>query len=398
MRRDIPALLLSYLLSKGVRVSRCSLILCFFAAVLNLTARGVALASDAQILTPRPGATVFARNPMAHLVLRIPGEEGRGRRVRLAKSGKLIDPVVSMEGDSARFLHFRLPLEPGKNSFTIVPGNQRLEFNFHPIQAQLYKKALGKNAFIFHQTDTLPELCQDCHDLQESETLHPVGLKKQIGCATCHKTIVDKGAYKHGPTVNEQCLVCHQRSVKPWRIGFPKGDVSDICLTCHTNEKKWLALKYRHGPMIGGCTLCHDPHGSDYRNQLWADGSLDICIDCHSDKQNLVRGKKQNRMKYVHNIIIGMGCIACHDPHATDNLFALKKPINALCTGCHQFLAGVTRGHPVARHPLSGRKDPRRPGRELACTGCHDPHGSPYANLLIQTPFGGKLCRECHNK
>ncbi|MEJ2691202.1 MAG: cytochrome c3 family protein, partial [Deltaproteobacteria bacterium] len=257
---------------KVERISPCFLLL--LSLVVGIfVARGAALASGVDILTPRSGSTVFARNPETHLVLRLAGQ-GEGLHLRLDKTGKLLDPIISMAGEEATFLHFRLPLAPGKNSFTILPGGQRLVFNFHPIQAQLYQKSFGRDTFFFHQNDELPKPCRECHELKETEIIEPVGLKKQISCATCHKTIVDKGKWKHGPTVNQQCLVCHQQSVKPWRIGFPKGSIDDICLTCHVNKKRWLTSKYRHGPMIGGCTLCHDPHGSNYRDQLWADGSL----------------------------------------------------------------------------------------------------------------------------
>ncbi|MDX2495612.1 MAG: cytochrome c3 family protein, partial [Desulfuromusa sp.] len=76
----------------------------------------------------------------------------------------------------------------------------------------------------------------------------------------------------------------------------------------------------------------------------------------------------------------------------------LKKPINELCLGCHPGVALKTAGHPVANHPVSAPKDPRRRGRKLTCTSCHDPHGSAYQLMLIQEKLGGRLCRECHKR
>lgn len=378
----------------------CAFLLLFWALgpAFTLPTCTASASSKVEILTPQSGARVFARNPETHLILRQSGE-GTQSWVRVEKTGAKLDPIVSMEGEEYTYLHFRLPLTPGMNRFTIQPAGQRLELNFQRQQSDLDLRSRGKDISFFHRSDRLPESCEECHELRETETIEPVGMQKQISCATCHKTIVNKGTWKHGPTVNQQCLSCHLQSVRPWRIGLPAAKIKDICIACHTSKKAWFTRKVPHGPLnVGGCTLCHDPHGENNRYQLWAEGSMTLCITCHSDKQKLVSRKKEERVPFVHGIISGMGCIACHDPHATDNLFVLKKPINELCTSCHTFLAGISRGHPVDRHPLSGRKDPRRPGRELACTGCHDPHGSSYQHLLIQTPLGGRLCRECHNK
>ena len=148
--------------------------------------------------------------------------------------------------------------------------------------------------------------------------------------------------------------------------------------------------------MIGGCTLCHSPHGSKHRYQLWAEGSLDLCVVCHDDKQDLL--DKKNPVRYVHGIIFGKGCIACHDPHATDEEFMLHKPINELCVSCHPGLAIVSQSHPVAGHPVAGPKDPLQPGRKFSCTSCHEPHGSAHQYLLIETKLGGRLCRVCHKR
>lgn len=352
-----------------------------------------ASAAGMEVLTPRPGATVLARNPETHLVLRrLVSREAI--RVRVTKSGVLLDPVVAMEDGTHDYLHFRLPLEAGKNSFAILPGDQRIEISFRQLQADLTPNSLDKNVALFHQDDKLPPHCAGCHELQKTATVEPGGLKKQISCATCHPRIVEKGSWRHGPTVTQQCLACHQQFVKPWRIGFPAA-TQEICFTCHAGKSDWRSRKFIHGPLnVGGCTLCHDPHGQNNRYQLWAEGSTTLCVDCHGDKQNLV--SKENPLPFVHGIIPGGGCVACHDPHATDNEFMLKKPINELCVGCHTGLARVTRGHPVGGHPVAGPKERRRPGRELTCTSCHDPHGSSYQNLLIRSSRGGQVCAACH--
>jgi len=376
------------------------LFLCIFVGMENTLPRGSASAqaADLEILTPQAGAKVIARSPETHLVLRQSGS-AETTRLRVEKSGVTLDPVVSMEGDESIYLHFRLPLEPGMNKFTVMPSGQGIELNFQKVQADLNLKSRGKATSFFHQNDKLPKSCQECHELRETETIEPVGLKKQVSCVNCHQNLVDKGQWKHGPTVNRQCLSCHQQSSDPWRIGFPKIRTQEICLGCHTSKKAWFERRAIHGPLdLGGCTLCHNPHGEDHRYMLWAEGSLTLCVVCHSDKENLVDEDKKKRPPYVHGIIFGKGCVACHDPHATDNHYMLKKSTNKLCVGCHNDLAGVTRGHPIAGHPVAGPTELLRPGRKLTCSSCHEPHGSNHQYLLIETKLGDRLCRGCHKR
>jgi len=365
-------------------------------ALISVAGIDACAAADVEILTPRPGARIIARNPETHLVLRR-SNNGDPVKVKVEKTGEILNPVIEMEGEDHSYLHYRLPMTPGKNSYSLVPGGQRLELSFQRIQSDFTLKSLVKDAYFFHQGESLPESCSDCHELLETETIEPVGLEKQISCAACHQNLIDNGTVKHGPTLNLECLACHQQSEEPLRIGFPTVGTQELCLICHVSKKVWLKGKVTHGPMIlGGCTLCHNPHGEDHKYQLWAEGSLDLCLACHDDKAPLVSEKK--RVAFVHGIIFGGGCVACHNPHATDELFMLHKPINELCVGCHPtFLANST-GHPVAGHPVSGHKDYLRPKRQLVCTSCHEPHGSPHQYFLIQTKLGGKLCRDCHKR
>jgi predicted CXXCH cytochrome family protein len=353
-----------------------------------------AFAADPEFLSPLPGAKIMLRNPQTHLIVRL--KKNGLLKIKVAKNGETISPLVQVEGDDGVYLHFRLPLRPGSNSFSFIPGNQSFTLKYQKIQADLNIKSLEKGVYLFHQGESLPSACAACHELIDTKTLQPVGIVQQLGCSGCHQSIVEKGTVKHGPAVNLECLRCHQRSIEPLRIGFPVIGTQDLCLLCHQQEKKWLAKKVTHGPLVlGGCTLCHDPHGENYQGQLWADGRLDLCISCHSNMADLVI--PQGPVAYVHGIIFGSGCLACHDPHASDQEFFLKRPINELCLSCHPTLL-IGGGHPVGRHPVSRPQDPLRPGRTFSCTSCHDPHGSANRYFLIETKQGGKLCRGCHKR
>jgi predicted CXXCH cytochrome family protein len=351
-------------------------------------------AADLEILTPRSGATIVGRNAETHLVLR-QRQSREASRPLVEADGRRIEPVVVRERQGNLYLHYRLPLKPNQNTFTIHPGGLKIELRYRALRASLNPNTLGKEVYLFHQNDQLPQSCTGCHELQRNTSGESPGIKGQATCISCHKNILDKSKRQHSTTVNNQCLTCHQQYVKPWRIGFPAGKIEETCFTCHTSKEAWGKRKYVHGPMIaGGCTLCHNPHGENNRYQLWADGAVELCIACHSDKENLVL--KERPVRFVHGLIHGPGCVACHDPHATDHQFLLNKPINELCVSCHYGLANIKRGHPVGGHPVAGPNERRRPGRQLSCTSCHDPHGSPYRYMLFADSMGGHVCSKCH--
>ena len=356
----------------------------------------IAVAQSVNIITPRSGATVIARYPETHLVLRQDAQDPI-IRVQIGDSMLWLDPILSMEGADGVYQHYRLPLKQGENLFVLMPIKQDLVVDFHQVQSELSLRPRGKDVHYFHQDKDLPEACLDCHQLKSTERSPPLGLIRQDGCMSCHQRQVGQSRWQHSATLNRQCLTCHEQPGNG-HIGMPADRVREVCLGCHTGKQDWFNKKVIHGPLkLGSCTICHSPHGDNFELQLWADRSSDICVACHSDMEQLVTAIRKQQIPFIHGLLNGPGCIACHDPHASDQLFMLKMPINELCLGCHPTIA-ESAGHPVARHPLVGPTERLRPGRKLSCTSCHEPHGSYNPFLLIETNQGGRLCRECHGR
>ncbi len=348
-----------------------------------------------EIITPKDGAIIYARQPTTHMV--ISQKENRGlKQLRVSDGNIVISALGVWQESGTYYVHFRIPLRAGKNRFEILPSGKKITIKYRPLRSLLNANFNAKNVYLFHRDKLLPKACTSCHDPNKITPNKGLSGEAQPLCYSCHKNILEKTTWQHSPAANTLCLACHQESTKPMQITIPKGKVEAVCFKCHVNQKNWLNMGHVHGPVgTGDCTVCHNPHGDNNHSQLWADGKVDICVACHTDKKELT-AQEGETTQYAHGILSGSGCVACHSPHATENRFQLYKPINELCTGCHPSFKGVTRGHPVGGHPVDGVLDPRRPERMFSCTSCHNPHGSDYRFLLIGDILGGHVCSQCH--
>ena len=100
----------------------------------------------------------------------------------------------------------------------------------------------------------------------------------------------------------------------------------------------------------------------------------ELCTQCHLDK-TAKRALTDNL--WLHNTTAKGDCLACHDPHQSNNEKTLRQPPSVLCLPYHQkgqFLATTV----------------HQTGEE--CLSCHNPHMGIDRNLLkkeykeIKTP------------
>jgi len=222
----------------------------------------------------------------------------------------------------------------------------------------------------FFHTTKHEKLCSSCHNMEPdfkalktkvlkasdiaSRDLNILQNPEDSNCYTCHKKLTTR-KNGHAPSVNFLCTECHTGKTGEFNIDL-KGKSKYIqpdpimsrCFSCHEGiEKRWMSNKSEHGPLRTG------------------------------------------------------RCNKCHNPHSSANEFHLRKPIWKLCTTCHSekakgehVIASFVKGK---THPTRGRPDPARPGRELVCSGCHNPHGSNGIFLLRtegQTAYS--VCTRCH--
>jgi predicted CXXCH cytochrome family protein len=174
------------------------------------------------------------------------------------------------------------------------------------------------------------------------------------------------------------------------------------CSKCHADL---VQKKVVHAAVQMGCKTCHDqldagavPHKSKgkFAKGLSAEPPA-LCTNCHESK--MFQGK------VIHGPVAAGMCVACHNPHASDNVGLLTKEPAALCLDCHSDVKKrphLVVGFSGGGHPMGDAKkakevaDPLRPGKPFYCAACHEPHRSDLPRLA-RFGKGTSSCQKCHN-
>lgn len=132
------------------------------------------------------------------------------------------------------------------------------------------------------------------------------------------------------------------------------------------------------------CTYCHEVMNRPNVHEAAMIG----CTECHYSHQELndknpVTGKPVITLRFANH---------------------LKDKGNDLCYSCHEKSQIVVdeqgRGHPYARHPTLGWRNPLKPEEKLTCVSCHSPHSANHRKL-IRLNYAGPdrpegACYICH--
>lgn len=371
---------------------------CLATALLGVNS---ARAGEITVLAPNADqSSMLSRNKTVNVVVKV-AEVADLKLLALKddSDNHTIDPAGRHIKDNTYYVHYRVPLKKGVNSFTLGPVAHKIVIRYTPLASLLNVDLNAPGIYRFHRQGTIPGECGGCHS--EKLPADAVVDKVRYGqfspeCYSCHVDIVSGSEWRHFPSSSLLCRTCHQLGADVDQLVVPTGKVESLCFDCHLNKKKWTGMSHIHGPVgTGDCTICHDPHGSGNEFQLWADGKSKLCVVCHEGMKKFTDEGPKNLV--VHGILTARGCVACHSPHATDHRFQLYQEINELCLGCHSVLAGES-GHPVQKHPIKGKSDPLRAGFPFTCTSCHNPHGSAFKFMLIGDVRGGRVCVKCHSE
>jgi predicted CXXCH cytochrome family protein len=228
---------------------------------------------------------------------------------------------------------------------------------------------------------------------------HPVDLEKNVDsskCLECHKE-KSEGKAVHS-VIATGCLTCHEVRVSNdiTRVKLKTVTPVKLCIQCHS-DKDANDIKGRvHLPAVRDCLKCHNPHASDNLDHLLkpVSGSgqdENMCLTCHKIGVGVEKGGSRHAA-------LDKGCDTCHTTHKTGERgkrefdFQLKKDSPALCVNCHDTkdarLIETHQGQPFAT---------------ADCLTCHDPHQSAQPKLkpmFVHKPFeaGKDACATCHQQ
>jgi len=229
-----------------------------------------------------------------------------------------------------------------------------------------------------------PGLCIDCHAADDLKKAHPVSVDKS-NCLACHaphgsaQKQMMAGSVLHPPFAEKSCDACHAKGVAARRSRKKGG--GELCLACHDLGEPPAGGSLHGAVQTGLCTGCHDPHMSDRPKLLKKDGPS-LCTGCHAPIAALLAGAS------VHPPATE-DCTGCHAPHQSAGAKLLSDSVPALCLNCHD----------AGDKPLRG-KHLDADFSKLACLACHNPHGSNEKHLLaagsVHPPFGEGSCDSCH--
>jgi predicted CXXCH cytochrome family protein len=192
------------------------------------------------------------------------------------------------------------------------------------------------------------------------------------------------------------CQPCHTDAYNTWksskhtRMFQPAPDTPLVCNGCHTTGMN--ALEQNHIEDDVGCEACHGP-GRDHIasggnvDKIVSSHSADICGRCHSGRQSGDSGKWMTGYRPGMNLsdIAGLKLIPVDPEDLPPPVIDIHPSLTY-----NMWLASAHAQAPDRDIQIKG-KDWTGP---ISCVACHNPHHSDNPSQLVMKPE--KLCGECH--
>jgi len=356
-------------------------------------------------------------------------------KLKLGAQGKLCLEChdAFKEKLKSRFVH--TPVKSGECSECHNPHTSShgklLDEDTNKICFKCHEGIVPKNSKSSHKV-VMEGNCVKCHDPHASNNKFNLLKAGNELCFGCHKDVGDavaKVKFKHDP-VEKGCLTCHDPHASAKADQLLKNDLVALCVSCHKTERPSFAKQHMNYPVAKAkCNSCHDPHGSNKGGILFNNAHAPVanrmCSQCHEapDSPNALRTKKAgfelcrgchaNMMNDVFNknrvhwpLVDKVGCLNCHEPHASEQKKLLTGDMKSLCGKCHpdtmerlEKLAELERKERAAKPAAKGKEEKgaitHNPVQGGECSACHLPHASDSA-YLMNHPSIIEVCGTCH--
>jgi predicted CXXCH cytochrome family protein len=255
-----------------------------------------------------------------------------------------------------------------------------------------------------------------CAKYQDPKSIEPLKKYKEPalekGCVACHLDCnklspadqKEPPAYYLKAKEPALCLECHGPSsgkdLSPTHDNQPLGQSK--CTGCHdphSSDKQKLLLQYSHGPYAARlCSSCH-PKPVGGKVGLTTESVDSLCYECHTQFKAEMAGAGSRHQLLSKS---DRACMECHDPHASNQEYHLKKPAQELCLNCHtkppkqaaqQVITPPDFEPPEADYMKLSSKHVHEPAKK-SCLICHDAHASQFPKELRVSLKD--VCIGCH--
>jgi len=211
-------------------------------------------------------------------------------------------------------------------------------------------------------------------------------------CANCHADAVAIWGGKHGTKADSRtplgiigCATCHgdpsahvKSPANPMPNRFSKMAAAETNATCMSCHQGRSRMHWPGSTHDRNDVSCASCHKVHAVHDRMRDKltQADACVACHKEL------RPQIHRPYRHPIREGLvACSDCHNPHGSvGRALLVRDNVNDTCYACHMEKRG-----PFVRTHQPVQED---------CSICHNPHGTTAPNLLkIRQPM---LCQTCH--
>jgi len=230
-------------------------------------------------------------------------------------------------------------------------------------------------------------VCTKCHDESETKPIFSiyqtphgvVGDERSPGCQSCHGESKQHLAGSAGGEGSKRPPPDVVQGKTHTTSGYEPSDAPTQSAKCLTCHQSGLRTHWTGSQHQVNDLACSSCHQVHVaKDPVLVKAEQEmVCFTCHKEQ------RAQVKQISTHPLDVGkMACSDCHNPHGSPAPKMLaKNTVNETCFTCH----AEKRGPFLWEH---------QPATE-DCTYCHTPHGSNITPLLkSRPPF---LCDECHD-